>query len=163
MATRPRPVKHVLGLASNGHAIWGDPAKVKTFFPDLTPATDVDPVDRTMNVKGHVRRQYPGDATPINRGPSSRTVLIGGATTARTTPGRAFWCEVTTGTGPTAVTKATQFTVVGPFSRVLEEALLAAGTGAGAAKWVLRSPGGKGYKIERSAAVSQAAMQAATP
>lgn len=163
MATRPRPVKHVLGLPANHHAIWGDPAKVKTFFPDLTPVTDVDPVDRTMAVKSHVRRQYPGDTTPINRGPSSRTVLIGGATTSRTTPGKAFWCEVTTGTGPSAVTKATQFTVVGPFSRVLEMALLDAGTGAGPVKWVLRSPGGKGYKIERNPTVNQAAMQAATP
>lgn len=163
MASRPRPVPHVLPGATERVVVWGDPAKVKTFFPDLTPATAADPVDRTMTVKGHTRRQYPGDPTPINRGATSRTVLIGGASTARTTPGRQFFCEITTGTGPSAVTKTTTFTLVGPFRRVLELALLDATTGGGPQKWVLRSPGGKGYKIERAAAVSQAAAQAAQP
>lgn len=163
MATRPRPVKHTMGGATDRFAVWGDPAKVKTFFPDLTPATAADPVDRTMSVKAHTRQQYPGDPTPVNRGGGTRTVLIGGSSTSKTTPGYPFTCEVTTGTGASKVTKVTQFTLVGPFSWLKEMALLDATTGAGPAKWVLRSPGGKGYEIERSGTQGAPAATGGTP
>jgi hypothetical protein len=150
MATRPRPHPHKHGTGKNAIVIWGDPAKVKAFFPDLTPSDDADPVDRTLQVKAYRRRQYPGDATPVNRDAGTRSVLKGGGEKRRATPGRAFFCEITTGSGATAVTKVSQFTVQGPFREVRVMAMLDAATGAGPSAWVLRSPGGKGYPIEKS-------------
>jgi hypothetical protein len=150
MATRPRPKPHKHGTGKNQIIIWGDPAKVKTFFPDLTPMTDSDPVDRIQDVKAYKRRQYPGDTTPVNRDAGKRSVLKGGDYRTRATPGRAFFCEITTGTGSAAKTKATQFTVQGPFREVRVMAMLDAVTGEGPANWVLRSPGGKGYPIKKT-------------
>ena len=152
MATRPRPVPHVYGTGKNRVTIWGAPSKVAQFFPTLTPASAVDPVPYTAGVRSFTRKQYPGDSTPVSVGGTNRDGLKGGPATANTTPGRPFWAEVTTGTGTTRKTTASQFTVVGPFKTVRLLALELATDSAGPEAWVLRSPGGKGYPMKHPAA-----------
>ena len=148
---RPRPVPHKHSTPNGDITIWGDPAKVKEFFPDLTPTSKTDPVPRTISVPARNRRQYPGDGSPIRQGGHQRKVLSGGYASTRATPGRPFTCEWTTGTGSTKKTHVYTFTLQGPFRAVRIMAMEEAATGGGKPKWVLRSPNGKGYPMEHVA------------
>lgn len=151
MAPRPRP--HTLTHSGETVVIWGDPLKVGVLFPAADLRDDVDPVERIENVKGHTRRQYPGDTTPVPRPSGTRKVFRGGRKTYNATPGRAFTVEEATLVGTKRKYRASQFTLQGSY-RVLRKYVLSISQAVPEGQdpeFILRSPNGRGTPLDYKA------------
>lgn len=158
MAPRPRP--HKLTFTGETVVIWGDPLKVGVLFPAADLRDDVDPVEVTQNVKGHSRRQYPGDPTPVSRPGGERKVLKGGRKTYNATPGRAFTYEEATLVNGKRKMQASQFTLQGSY-RVLRKYVLSISQAPAddvAPEFILRSPNGVGTPLDYKAAAAGASV-----
>lgn len=154
MAPRPRP--HKLTHAGETVVIWGDPTKVGIMFPAADLRDDVDPVEKTENVKGHSRRQYPGDPTPVSRPGGTRKVFRGGRKTYNATPGRAFTMEEATLVNGKRKMVASQFTLQGSY-RVLRKYMLSISQAVPEGQdpeFILRSPNGRGTPMDYKAAAT---------
>ena len=148
MAPRPRP--HKLTIGGESAIIWGDPVKVGILFPAAVLRDDVDPVEKTESVKGHSRRQYPGDNTPIPRPAGERKVFRGGRKTYNATPGRVFTYEEATLVGTKRKYQASQFTLQGPY-RVVRKYVLSISQPVQEGQmpeFILRSPNGRGTPLD---------------
>lgn len=158
-AANQKSVRHKVGDPQLGLEIWGDPDVVKYWFPSASPATKVDPVLRTIAVKGRTRRQYPGDSTPVHQGAHNREVLMGGHIPMNTTPGKAFTCEEKLGSGVLAKVNVSQLSFTGTFKDLYMTAMIAGKAG----PWVLRSPGGVAREILEAGGTALANTAAPAP
>lgn len=152
MAPRPRP--HKLTVGGESVVIWGDPLKVGILFPAADLRDDVDPIEKTEPVKGHTRRQYPGDNSPVSRPGGNRKVFRGGRKTYNATPGRAFTIEEATLVGTKRKYRASQFTLQGSY-RVLKKYVLSISEAVKEGEdpeFILRSPNGVGTPLDYKAA-----------
>lgn len=151
MAPRPKPTPHKLVATASDVVVWAsDVAALKTFFPAATPLTRPPGTAGSVSVKGHSRRQYPGDTTPVGRAGGSRATYPERWLSNNTTPGTVFWCETTT-TGPAGkpVKKRKQFTYQGNFGDLKAIARTAVVTA-----YVLRNASGAAYRIAPPGAVA---------
>lgn len=73
-------------------AIWGEPVNINFFLnTDLVPDTAAGRQVSNQQVRSHTRRQYPGDATPINVSAHGRQMLVDpGRKSGNALPGNSF-------------------------------------------------------------------------
>jgi hypothetical protein len=136
------------GEMPSGSALYGDKAKVAIMFKSLNSPATTAPGEDLSSVRGHTRRQYPGDGTKISVVGHDRQRLTGAFTSGLATlPGEPFTIEVPP-TIPGGKTKVTQFTLKGPFTRFYK--LYLAKYRSIAVAHVIRSPGGKPYAVDAS-------------
>lgn len=105
----------LIANATRPARIYADPDKLNDFVSGLTTESSAPEVLDTVLVDSHRVRRYPGDPgytrPATNRQRSSLKLKEG----TPTTPGKPFFCEVTTGIGPLKETKVTRFTYTGSF------------------------------------------------
>jgi hypothetical protein len=144
MAPRPKPTPQKPSSSSTNLVIWAsDVPALKTFFPGATPLTSPPGSSGTVAVKGHTRRQYPGDTTPVSRAGGDRKTYPERWLANNTTPGTVFWCETTTtGTDGKPKTKRKQFTYQGNFGdlKALARTVVVSA-------YVMRNASGSKYRI----------------
>lgn len=85
-------LKHKAGTSTPALYIWAETANINYFLSTaLTPVSAGGVQDKISNVSAHSRRQYPGDATPINVASSVREYVFDpGARNGSALPGKPF-------------------------------------------------------------------------
>ncbi len=99
-----------------------------------------------QSVKGHSRRQYPGDPSPIQVSVHARTRLKAPRAARQALPGSNFYFEVEVSDGTTVKTEVITITSTAPLPIVHSWALANA-----TADFILRSPDGEPYEIAAAA------------
>jgi hypothetical protein len=135
-------VKHKAGTFTPPLFIWGETANINYFLKTpLTAAAAAGVSNKQATVAAHQRRQYPGDATPVNVSASAREFLFDpGARNGTALPGKPF---VLVGDAGLPGEERRQFTYQGRFVDL--HAFL---TSQAKMEVSLYSPSGKRYTIE---------------
>jgi hypothetical protein len=144
MAPLPKPTPwKITGPGGDVIAWASNTTALKKFFASATKLTSSPGASKTVSIKGHTYRQYPGDPTPLSRGNGSKQVYPERWLSNGTTPGTVFWCETTTtdGTGKPKKVRS-QFTYQGSFGD-----LKAAARAQTTVPFVLRNASGRAYPI----------------
>lgn len=93
--------------------IFANPAKLAEFVSGLETESSQPETFTNVSYSGHRVTRYPGDPGYNRSGGSRRKSSLYMKDGSPTTPGRPFYCEVTTGSGPTKETDVTRFTYTG--------------------------------------------------
>lgn len=93
--------------------IFADPAKISEFVGGLDEEGSGPEVITNVNYSGHRVTRFPGDPGYNRSGGSRRKSSKYMKEGSPATPGRPFFCEVTTGSPPNKVTDVTRFTYTG--------------------------------------------------
>lgn len=136
-----RKLRHTATAGGRTITLIGDTAKIRRFFPTAQVVDEDDPVVKTVNFRGGVRRRFPGGPGAAFSG-GTRTVVVGPRARQQTLPGEPIKCEETTGSGDDRETRVTQFTLVGSFAAAWVVAKATA-----TRTFVLRSPQGKPLQV----------------
>jgi len=118
----PRTLPNIRHQAGTGLEIIGPTSYLDDYFQvgSLTPISATAPVVVTESVNSHVRKRYPGDIG-TNVSAHARVKLVGGTESgSNASPGRRFWCERPSGTGPLRKSNAVQFTYIGTWKALRE-------------------------------------------
>jgi hypothetical protein len=134
-------LRHKITFDGQDAYIFGATLDILNFFPTADPVAEEQSQVKSIPFKGSTRRRFPGGPT-YSAGGGTRKVVIARPASQTTLPGNPIKCEISTGTGRAKITTVKQFTLQGPF-RIAHEVAKAHAT----EDFVLRSPGGKPYKI----------------
>lgn len=93
--------------------IFADPAKLSSFVGGLTSDSSEAETITNVSYSGHRVTRYPGDPGYNRSGGSRRKSSLYMKEGSPATPGAPFYCEVTTGSGPTKEVDVTRFTYTG--------------------------------------------------
>lgn len=93
--------------------IFADPGKITEFVSGLETESSQPEVITNVSYSGHRVTRFPGDPGYNRGGGSRRKSSLYMKEGSPATPGRPFYCEVTTGSGPTKEVDVTRFTYTG--------------------------------------------------
>jgi hypothetical protein len=112
MATRPPAKRH---RASATLTLIGATSLLDDYFTAATIPVAVTPASVVQNqaVNAHVRKRYPGHVGIAVPAHARVTTTEGSFSGGGAQPGKTFWCERPTGTGPLRKSNARQFTYIG--------------------------------------------------
>jgi hypothetical protein len=141
----PRTLPNIRHQAGTDLQIIGPTSYLDNYFQigSFTPVAAVAPELVTESVNSHVRKRYPGDIG-TNVSAHARVKLVGGTEDGSSaTPGRRFWCERPSGTGPLRKSNAVQFTYIGTWKalRTFAQQNMAG------ANFILRNSSGESVEI----------------
>lgn len=93
--------------------VFADPGKIDDFVSGLTTESSAAETITNVSYSGHRVTRFPGDPGYNRSGGSRRRSSLRMKDGSPATPGKPFYCEVTTGSGPTKETDVTRFTYTG--------------------------------------------------
>lgn len=139
-----RLIPHTVTSTFGPVTIWGKTGELNDWFPSIAPDILGGGVIKTSTRRGSSVERYPGDQNPFNRSGGAVTAFVEKLQSNNSTPGRRFWLEKTTGSGPLRRRVVRQFTYQGTWAglrdfareNVNQDAVLRNSSGA----WVAISP-----------------------
>ena len=141
----PRTLPNIRHQAGTGLQLIGPTTLLDNYFQSgsFTPIAADTPETVIEQVNSHVRKRYPGDVG-VNVSAHARVKLVGGTEAgSNASPGKRFWCERPSGTGPLRKSNAVQFTYIGTW-KALQTFARAHMTGA---NFILRNSSGESVLI----------------
>jgi hypothetical protein len=120
----PRTLPNIRHQAGTDLQLIGPTSLLDNYFQigSFTPIGAVAPELVTESVNSHVRKRYPGDIG-TNVSAHARVKLVGGTEAGSgAEPGKRFWCERPTGSGPLRKSNAVQFSYIGTWKALRQYA-----------------------------------------
>lgn len=152
MAKLGRLIPYVFTVTGRDYTIWSKPGELDQFIGGLVEATDAGPVNTITVVRGHTRKQYPNDPTPVTVASHQRRRLKTAAIRRQTLPGRNVYFEFEVTSGGPVKTVVVTATTDAPFIDL--HAYCIANS---VDDFVLRSPNGRPHDIVRVGGLKQPA------